>query len=179
MWSYCWPSCCSFMWYTMSVVYTKNKNSELLLLTNLASRKGKRIPWICFYMKIRWDLEWKQSICLKVHKYRKNNGLLNSFCSSFLLQGILVLSRWRNIGIQAPHIQNPVRFRRFNIVETSRSWGQHLCSKFAEISHLGCPRTFKVPTSSRGLPLGHNIDTELHERHPLSQKKKLFTSSST
>ena len=47
----------------------KNKNSELLLLINLASQKGKRIAWICDYMKIRWDLEWKQSICLKVHKY--------------------------------------------------------------------------------------------------------------
>ena len=49
--SYCWPSCCSFM----SVVYTKNKNSELLLLINLASQKGKRIAWICNYMKIWWD----------------------------------------------------------------------------------------------------------------------------
>ena len=77
----------------------------------------------------------------------------------FELLGILVLSRWRNIGIQAPHIQNPVRFRRFNIVQTSRSRGQHLCSKFAKIPHLGCPRTFKVPTSSRGPPLGHNIDS--------------------
>ena len=90
------------------------------------------------------------------------NGLLNSICSSILLQllGILVLSRWRNIYIQAPHIQNPVRFRRFNIVQTSRSWGQHLCSKFAKIPHLWCPRTFKVPTSSCGPPpLGHNIDS--------------------
>ena len=48
--SYCWPSCCSIMWYTLSVVYTKNKNSELLLLINLASQKGKRIAWICNYM---------------------------------------------------------------------------------------------------------------------------------
>ena len=78
----------------------------------------------------------------------------------FKLLGILVLSRWRNIRIQAPHVQNPVRFRRFNIVQTSRSWGQHLCSKFAKIPHLGCPRMFKVPTSSCGLPpLGHNIDS--------------------
>ena len=65
-------------------------------------------------MKIRRDLEWKQSICLKVHKYRKNNGLLNSFfflhfiaTRKFELLGILVLSRWQNIRIQAPHIQNP------------------------------------------------------------------------
>ena len=50
--------------------------------------------------------------------------MLNSFCSSILLfelLGILVLSRWRNIRIQAPHIQNPVCFCRFNIVQTSRS----------------------------------------------------------
>ena len=33
----------------------------------------------------------------------------------FELLGILVLSRLRKIGIQAPHIQNPVRFRRFTI----------------------------------------------------------------
>ena len=64
----------------------KTKNSELLLLINLASQKGKRIAWICDYMKIRWDLEWKQSICLKEHKYWKTNGLLNSFFSSILLQ---------------------------------------------------------------------------------------------
>ena len=68
----------------------------------------------------------------------------------FELLGILVLSRWRNIRIQAPHIQNPVRFCRFNIVQTSRSRGQHLCSKFAKTPHLGCARTSKVPTSSRG-----------------------------
>ena len=92
--------------------------------------------------------------------------MLNSFLflhfiatGKFELLGILVLSRWRNIGIQAPHIQNPVRFRRFNIVQTSRSRGQHLCSKFAKIPHLGYPRTFKVPTSSRGPPFGHNIDS--------------------
>ena len=33
-------------------------------------------------------------------------------------------------------------------------------SKGEQIPHLGCPRMFKVPTSSRGLPpLGHNIDS--------------------
>ena len=141
------------MWYTMSVVYTKNKNSELLLLTNVASRKGKRIPWICDYMKVRWDLEWKQSICLKVHRYFKKQRFVKFLLflyfiatGKFELLGILVLSRWQNIGIQVPHIQNPVRFRRFNIVQTSRSRGQHLCSKF------GCSRTFKVPTLSRSPP---------------------------
>ena len=96
-----------------------------------------------------------------VYKYIniKNNGLLNSFCSSILLQlesssfwEFWVLSRWRNTRIQAPRIQYPVRFRRFDIVQTSWSRGQHLCSKFANIPHLGCPRTFKVPTSSRGPP---------------------------
>ena len=33
----------------------KNKNSELLRLINQASQKGKRIAWICNYMKIRRD----------------------------------------------------------------------------------------------------------------------------
>ena len=72
----------------------------------------------------------------------------------FELLGILTVvhSRWRNIRIQAPHIKNLVRFRHFNIVQTFRSRGQHLCSKFAKISHLGYPRTFKVPTSFRGPP---------------------------
>ena len=40
----------------------------------------------------------------------------------------------------------------FNSVQTSRSRGQHLCSKFAEIPHLGWPRTFKAPTSSHAPP---------------------------
>ena len=39
--------------YTTSVVFTKNKNSELLRLINQASQKGKRIA--CNYMKIRRD----------------------------------------------------------------------------------------------------------------------------
>ena len=46
----------------------------------------------------------------------------------------------------------------FRIVQTSRPWGQRICSKFAKIPHMGLARTFKVPTSSRGPPLGHNID---------------------
>ena len=99
-----------------------------------------------------------------VYKYmyiniKKNNGLLNSFCSSILLQlesssfwESWVLSRWQNTRIQASHIQYPVRFCYFDIVQTSRSPGQHFCSKFAKIPHLGCLRTFKVPTSSRGTP---------------------------
>ena len=96
-----------------------------------------------------------------VYKYIniKNNGLLNSFCTSILLQlesssfwEFWVLSRWQNTHIQALHIQYPVHFRHFDIVQTSLSRGQHLCSKFAKIPHLGCPRTFKVPTSSCGPP---------------------------
>ena len=53
----------------------------------------------------------------------------------------------------------------FSIVQTSRSRGQPLCSKFAKIPHVRCAaRTFKVPTSSRGPPpphppLRHNIDS--------------------
>ena len=43
-------------------------------------------------------------------------------------------------------------FLELPIVQTSRSRGQHLCSKFAKISHLGCQQTFKVPTSSHGPP---------------------------
>ena len=85
--------------------------------------------------------------------------MLNSFCSSILLQlesssfwEYWVLSRWQNTRIQASHIQYPVRFCYFDIVQTSLSPGQHFCSKFAKIPHLGCPRTFKVPTSSRGPP---------------------------
>ena len=46
----------------------------------------------------------------------------------------------------------PWCFRRSNIVQTSRPRGQHLCSKFAKIPHVGCARTFKVPTLSRGHP---------------------------
>ena len=59
---------------------------------------------------------------------------------------------WRSTHTQAPRIQNRGRFRRSNIVQTSRPRGQHLCSKFAKIPHVGCARTFKVPTLSRGPP---------------------------
>ena len=81
-----------------------------------------------------------------------------------------VLSRWRSTQTQAPRIQNRGRFRGSNfptlgqaclsIGQTSRPWGQHLCSKFATIPHVGCAQAFKVPTLSRGPPpLGHNIDS--------------------
>ena len=66
--------------------------------------------------------------------------------------GYTVLSKWRSTRIQAPRVQNPGRFGRFNIVQTSRSRGQHLFSKFAKIPYVGCGRTFKIPTSSRGSP---------------------------
>ena len=41
-----------------------------------------------------------------------------------------VLSRWWNTRIQAPRIQNPGRFHRFNVVQTSRPWGQHFLALF-------------------------------------------------
>jgi len=86
-----------------------------------------------------------------------------------------VLSRWWNTRIQAPRIQNPGRFRRFNVVQTSWPWGQHffsivqtsrsrgqhLCSKFTKIPHVGCAQTFKEPTSSLGPPLRHNTDSSI------------------
>ena len=59
---------------------------------------------------------------------------------------------WRSTHTQAPRIQNGGRFRRSNIVQTSRPRGQRLCLKFAKIPHVGCARTFKVPTLSRGPP---------------------------
>ena len=82
--------------------------------------------------------------------------MLDAFRSSILLQ-LESSNFWefwvrRNNRIQSPRIQNPVCFRCFNIVQTSQSRGQHLCSKFAKIPHLGCARTFKVPTSPLGPP---------------------------
>ena len=49
----------------------KNKNIELLLLINLASQKGKH----------EYVITWKFG-----ETWIGNNGLLNSFCSSILLQ---------------------------------------------------------------------------------------------
>ena len=131
----------------MYVVCTKkNKNNELLLLINLPSQRDKRIAWICDYMKIRLDLEWKQSICLKVHNIKKKQRFVKFLLflhfiatGKFELLGILVLSRWRNIRIQAPHIQNPVRFRRFNIVKLPDP-GASIYVQNKKIPHLGCPR---------------------------------------
>jgi len=76
---------------------------------------------------------------------------------------------WRSTHTQAPRIQKRDRFRCSNIVQTFRLRGHHLCSKFAKIPHVGCARTFKVLTLSRGPPhLEHNIDsciTLLFETH--------------
>ena len=67
---------------------------------------------------------------------------------------------WRSTYTQAPRIQNRGRFRRSNIAQTSRPRGQHLCSTFAKIPHVGCARTFKVPTLFRVPPsLGLNNDS--------------------
>ena len=53
------------------------------------------------------------------------------------------------------------------IVQTSRSWGQHLCSKFAKITHVGCAMTFKVPTSFRGPPpSGITLIAALYTQRP-------------
>ena len=110
----------------------KNKNIELLLLINLAHKKANMNMWL-------------HENSVRQQRFVKFLLFLHFIATGkFELLGILELSRRRNIHIQAPHIQNPVRFRRFNIVQTSRSRGQHLCSKFAKIPHLGCPRTFKV-----------------------------------
>ena len=105
---------------------------------------------------------WKRSVTNAIKKQRFVKFLLFLHfiaIGKFELPEILVLSRWRNSCIQAPHIQSPVRFCRFKIVQTSQSRGQHLCSKFTKIPHLECPRTFKVPTSSHAPPLGNNIDS--------------------
>ena len=91
--------------------------------------------------------------------------------SVFELLGILVLSKWWNIPIQASHIQSPACFCHFNIAQNSDSGasivlalfklldpGAHiLCSGFPKIPHVGHTRTFKVPTLSHGPPLWHNI----------------------
>ena len=85
--------------------------------------------------------------------------MLNSFCSSILLQlesssfwECWVLSNGRTLVFKLPTFNTLFTFCCFDIVQTSRSRGQHFCSKFAKIPHLGCPRTFKVPTSSRCPP---------------------------
>ena len=54
---------------------------------------------------------------------------------------------WRSTHTQAPRIQNRGRFRRSNIVQTSRPRGQHLCSKFAKL-----PQAWGVHESSKSPP---------------------------
>ena len=72
----------------------------------------------------------------------------------------------RSTHTQAPRIQNRGCLRRSNIVQTSRPRGQHLCSRFAKIPHVGCARTFKVPTLSRvpPPPSGITLRAALHHR---------------
>ena len=97
-------------------------------------------------------IDKKNQWFVKATNFKKSHF---SFLLFLQMHGFLefwVLSRWRNTRIQAPRIQNPGRFRRFSTVQTSRSRGQHLCSKFAKIPHVGCARMFKVPTSSCGPP---------------------------
>ena len=84
--------------------------------------------------------------------------MLNSFCYSILLQleCLSFWEFWEHAYSSCPH-SIPCKLSSFDIVRTSRSRGQHLCSKFVKIPHLGCPRTFKVPTLVP--PLAHNIDS--------------------
>ena len=69
----------------------------------------------------------------------------------------------RTFVSKLPTFKTLFAFVVLTLFKTSRSRGQHLCSKFAKIPHLGCPRMFKVPTSSHGPPLGHNIDSCISE----------------
>lgn len=93
-------------------------------------------------------------LVLKYINIKKNKGLLNSFCSSILLQlkNSNFWEFWYFQGGGTFVSKLPTFKTLFAFVQTSRSRGQHLCSKFAKIPHLGCPRTFKVPTLSRGPP---------------------------
>ena len=91
--------------------------------------------------------------------------MLKSFRSSILLQleslnfwEFLVLSRWRNIRIQAPRIQNPACFH-FTLFKLPDPGANIYVQRLLKFPHVGCARTFKVPTSSRGHPLGRNIDS--------------------
>ena len=150
----------------MSVVYTKNKNSELLPLTNVASRKGKRIPWICDYMKIRWDLEWKQSICLKVHKYRKNNGLLNSFFSSILLQ-LESSNFWefwyfqdgRTLVSKFPTFKTLFAFVVLTLFKLPDPGASIYVRSLLKFPTWGAQGRSKSPPHPVVPPLGHNIDS--------------------
>ena len=88
-----------------------------------------------------------------VYKYmniKKKQSFVKSL--SFELLGILgTFKMAEHLYPSSPH-SKPCSLSSFYIVQTSRYRGQHLCSKFAKIPHMGCARAFKVPTSSRGPP---------------------------
>ena len=71
---------------------------------------------------------------------------------SFELLGILGTFKMAEHSYPSSPHSKPCSLSSFYIVQTSRYRGQHLCSKFAKIPHMGCARAFKVPTSSRGPP---------------------------
>ena len=108
-------------------------------------------------MKIRWDIGTETKYLFTSTYYKMLKKQL--FVRFLSLLRFIVTRKFELLGILgtfkmaeqsypiSPH-SKPCSL----IVQTSRSRGQHLCSKFAKIPHLGCARTFKVPTSPLGPP---------------------------
>ena len=91
-----------------------------------------------------------------VTKRQKNSG-------KFELLGILGTFKMAEHSYPTSLQSKPFSLSSFYIVQTSRSWGQHLCSKFAKIPHVGCvdvQSPYLIPWSP---PLGHNIDSCIRE----------------
>ena len=80
----------------MSVVYTKNKNTELLCLINQASQKGKRIAWICNYMKIWWDFKMQAKYLFTSTWILKKN---QRFVKFFLFLHFIATGKFELLGI--------------------------------------------------------------------------------
>jgi len=113
-------------------------NRTLYNENNLGSQKAFLAQVLVLEHMLRVDLQ-------------ETNRALHQACLSYKGDGHSHFQHCSNFPTPGPAFF-------FSFVQTSLSQGQHLCSKFAKIPFLGCAQTFKVPSSSCGPPLGHNID---------------------
>ena len=129
----------------------KNKNIELLLLINLASQKGKH----------EYVITWKFG-----ETWIGNNGLLNSFCSSILLQ-LESLNFWEFWNFQdggtfiskLPTFKILFAFVILTLFKLPDPGASIYVQSFLKFPTWGAQGRSKSPPRPVVPPLGHNIDS--------------------